>query len=157
MTQEELPPGWAWARLGDLCDVLDSQREPIRREDRDRRCLGKAPSELFPYYGATGQVGFIDGFRSEGPAILLGEDGAPFLEPNRPKAYLVKGRYWVNNHAHILKPRHPMIAGVVFHQLNSLDYTTYVSGTTRLKLTLDALRRLPIAVPPLREAEAIGR
>ena len=58
--------------------------------------------DLYPYYGATGQVGLIDDFIFEGEHILLGEDGAPFLDPFKDKAYLVNGNFWVNNHAHIL-------------------------------------------------------
>ena len=135
----ELSTGWAWARLGDLVEILDTQREPIRRQDRERRCAGKQEAQLFPYYGATGQVGWIDDFRSEGPGILLGEDGAPFLDRQRPKAYPVNGRYWVNNHAHLLRPCDARYFGLIWHQLNYVDYEGLVSGTTRLKLTLDGV------------------
>lgn len=151
-----MSPGWAWARLYDVVEVLDTQREPIRRQDRERRCAGKQRSELFPYYGATGQVGWIDGCRSEGSAILLGEDGAPFLDRQRPKAYPVDGRYWVNNHAHILRPRDARLARFLCHQLNQVDYAPYVSGTTRLKLTKEAMLGIPVLVPPADEAERIG-
>lgn len=157
MDTEELPPGWAWATLGDVCNVFDNEREPIKREDRDRRCEGKDRSSLFPYYGATGRAGWIDAYRSQGDAILLGEDGAPFLDRDKAKAYRVTGRYWVNNHAHILRPRDPRMMDFLLHQLNYIDYSQLVSGTTRLKLTMDALRRIPLVIPPVTEAERIGR
>ena len=153
---DELPLGWVWARLYDLCDVHDTERLPIKREDREIRCAGKELSALYPYYGATGRAGLIDDFRSEGPAILLGEDGAPFLERDRPKAYGVSGRYWVNNHAHILRVRDLRYGQYLLHYLNYVDYSHLVTGTTRLKLTLDALRKMQICVAPPSEAERIG-
>ncbi len=130
-----LPPGWQWARLDDVCDICDYEREPVKREDREARCAGKSDRDLVPHYRATGQADWIDTARSAGPAILLGEDGAPFLEAGKAKAYRVDGPYWVNNHAHIPRPRDPRLEGVILHQLNILDYTQFVSGTTRLKLT----------------------
>ena len=92
-----LPSGWAVDSLGTVVDILDSQRVPINSEERAKR-LGKVP-----YYGATGQVGWIDDHLFDEELVLLGEDGAPFLESTKPKAYLIEGRSWVNNHAHVLR------------------------------------------------------
>lgn len=156
LVSEGLPPGWQWARLDEVCDICDYEREPVKREDREARCAGRLERDLIPYFGATGQAGWIDTARSSGPAILLGEDGAPFLDPGKAKAYRVSGRYWVNNHAHILRPRDPRLEGTILHQLNILDYTQFVSGTTRLKLTSEAMRRIPIAVPPIAEAARLA-
>lgn len=99
-----LPANWDTASLEELIDILDSQRIPLNAEERDRRTSGKPINELFPYYGATGQVGYIDDFIFDESLVLLGEDGVPFLDPLRPKAYRVDGKYWVNNHAHVLRP-----------------------------------------------------
>ncbi|MGN6094123.1 MAG: restriction endonuclease subunit S, partial [Luteibacter jiangsuensis] len=147
-----MPSGWAKVTLGDVVEVRDFERDPVNAPERATRIKGKQPSELFPYYGATGQVGLIDAFRSQGEQVLLGEDGAPFLDPNRDKAYIVRGRYWVNNHAHVLRG----IAGVMdnrllTHQLNTVDFRSYVSGSTRLKLTSAAMRRIPLMLPPIQE------
>jgi type I restriction enzyme S subunit len=97
--------GWVLAPLGDVCEILDSLRVPVNSDERDKRIVGKSTSGLYPYYGATGQVGVIDGYLFEGEHILLGEDGAPFLEPFRDKAYIADGKFWVNNHAHILRSK----------------------------------------------------
>jgi type I restriction enzyme S subunit len=151
-----MPSGWVSVTLDDVAEVRDFERDPINASERATRTEGKQQSELFPYYGATGQVGWIDAFRSEGEQVLLGEDGAPFLDPNRDKAYIVCGRYWVNNHAHVLRG----IAGVMdnrllAHQLNTVDFQPHVSGSTRLKLTSAAMRRIPLMLPPIHEQTRI--
>lgn len=149
-----LPTGWAKAPLEDVCEILDSLRIPINSSERAMRLSGKKESELYPYYGATGQVGLIDDYIFEGESVLLGEDGAPFLDPLKDKAYLVTGRYWVNNHAHIL--RSLTSNKILCHFLNQLDFSPYVTGTTRLKLTQAELKRIPVPVPPKNEQVRIA-
>lgn len=151
-----LPLGWAWGKLENCIEVLDSQRVPINADEREKRIAGKATSELYPYYGATGQVGWIDDYLFDEELILLGEDGAPFFESAKNKAYLIKGKSWVNNHAHVLKA----IAGVTINQFlcnyfNIFDYNGYVTGTTRYKLNQSPMRKIPIPLPPLPEQRAI--
>ena len=97
-----LPRNWIRTTLGNTCSILDSRRIPVNSDERRARTSGKSQNELFPYYGATGQVDVIDGYLFEGEHVLLGEDGAPFLDPFRNKAYVVGEKFWVNNHAHIL-------------------------------------------------------
>ena len=93
----ELPEGWATATLRDLIDVLDNRRVPINSDERSKR-LGDVP-----YFGATGQVGWIDDFLFDEEILLIGEDGAPFFDKSKPIAYIVDGKSWVNNHAHVLR------------------------------------------------------
>ena len=88
------PNGWAHTSLEAVCQILDSKRIPVNNSERSRRITGKAADDLYPYYGATGQVGVIDDFIFEGEHILLGEDGAPFLDPFKVKSYLVGGKFW---------------------------------------------------------------
>jgi type I restriction enzyme S subunit len=76
--------------LEQCVDILDSQRVPINSGERETRIVGKEPNQLYPYYGATAQVGWIDAYLFEEELVLLGEDGAPFLEPSKEKAYLIK-------------------------------------------------------------------
>ena len=110
-------------------------------------------SELYPYYGATGQVGFIDDYITDGEYVLLGEDGAPFLDAFSNKAYIISGKTWVNNHAHVLRSK--TNNKFLCYYLNSFNYKGYVSGTTRLKLTQAEMKRIPVPVPPLSEQERI--
>lgn len=151
-----LPRGWTLSSLGDVVEVRDNEREPINSTERTERLAGKSQAELFPYYGATGQVGWIDGFRSEGEQVLLGEDGAPFLDPTRDKAYIANGRYWVNNHAHILRGVEGVMDNrLLAFQLNATDYQLFVTGSTRLKLTSAAMKQIPLLVPPRAEQTRI--
>ena len=148
----ELPEGWAIDNLENIVDILDSQRIPLNSTEREARICGKPPDILYPYYGATGQVGEIDDFIFDGPLILLGEDGVPFFDTFRDKAYKVTGKCWVNNHAHVIRPYNNIAClEYILHFLNNFNYTGYVSGSTRLKLTQAAMRSIPTLLPPLNE------
>lgn len=124
-------------------EILDQYRKPINSSERENR-LNKAIVK-YPYYGATGKAGEIDAFLLEGQHVLIGEDCAPFLNKYLEKAYVVDGKFWVNNHAHILKS---VCNDFLYFYLNSFDYHQYVSGTTRLKLTQKDLKRIPYPVLP---------
>jgi type I restriction enzyme, S subunit len=156
VTVRELPSGWIAAKLGDVTDCFDFEREPVNSSEREKRISGKSTAELFRYYGATGQVGWIDAFRSEGVYVLLGEDGAPFLDPNKEKAYVVSGRFWVNNHAHVLQGACGLVdVRFLCEQLNTVDYQPHVSGSTRLKLTSAAMKEIPLVLAPAAEQDRI--
>ncbi len=145
----EIPDNWCWARLNCISINYDSYRKPINSYDRKNRALGKSKDELYPYYGATGQIGFIDDFLFNGEYILLGEDAAPFLDKKAQKAYMIKGKSWVNNHAHILQSL--VFPEYLTNCLNSIDYFDYVYGTTRLKLTQENMNRILVPVPSIEE------
>lgn len=149
----ELPAGWDETSLETICEIHDSRRIPVNQRERQQRIAAKSDDKLYPYYGATGQVGVIDDYIFEGEHVLLGEDGAPFLDPFRAKAYLVTGQFWVNNHAHILKSKIP--SRYVCHYLNHIDYSEHVTGTTRDKLNQHEMKRICIRVAPLKEQERI--
>ena len=145
----ELPKGWDSSSLLDIVDLHDSQRIPLNQKQRAER-PGK-----YPYYGANGQVDSIDGFIFDGNYILLAEDGGYFDDPSRGVAYEVSGRFWVNNHAHILSPCSGIPRRFLTYILNSLNWMSYVGGSTRLKLTQESMRRVLIPVPPLNEQRRI--
>ena len=146
--------GWALARLECVADVLDSMRKPINATERNERIAGKAQADLFPYYGATGQVGYIDDYIFDSKYILLGEDGAPFLDRSATKAYIIDGKTWVNNHAHILAAQ--IDTEFLCYALNDVNFGEYVNGTTRLKLTQADMNRIALAVPPMNEQKRIA-
>jgi type I restriction enzyme S subunit len=146
-----LPTGWVVCSLNEACEILDSRRQPINSKEREKRA--EKANNLFPYYGATGQVGVIDNYILDGEYLLLGEDGAPFLDRYAKKAYVVSGKIWVNNHAHILRPR--INSTYMMYYLNVIDYRPYVTGTTRLKLTQEVMKNMPVLVPPLAEQDRI--
>ena len=143
----KLPDGWKWVRLlGGAATCMDNKRKPVSSKERANR-IGE-----IPYYGATGQVGWIDEYLTNEELILLGEDGAPFLDILKTKAYIINGKSWVNNHAHILKSFMGHIGNLyLMYYLNNFDYRKYVSGTTRLKLTQGKMKNIPVPYPPLSE------
>ena len=151
---QKLPEGWAVCCLENVAKVLDNLRKPINSNERNSRIANKHENELFPYYGATGQVGFIDDYLVDGTFLLLGEDGAPFLDKYAIKSYPIKGKCWVNNHAHILKPLCDF--DYLMYYLNHVDYKDYVNGSTRLKLTQSDMRSIIILLPPLTEQKRIS-
>ena len=146
----DLPESWSWCRLYSVVEICDNLRKPINAEERQKRI--KSANNLYPYYGATGQVGWIDDFISDGEFVLLGEDGAPFLDPCTPKAYIICGKAWVNNHAHVLKGINNQF---LCHCLNSVDYTNFITGTTRYKLTQAEMVKILLPTPPLAEQQRI--
>ncbi len=149
----DLPQGWKWVELENVVDILDKHRKPINSTERQSRIEGKNPNQLYPYYGATGQVGYIDNYLLDGDFLLLGEDGAPFFEPFKNVAYLVHGKIWVNNHAHVLKAH--VSNAYLCYFLNQVDYHNYVTGTTRLKLNQSSMRKILIKLPPPSEQHRI--
>ncbi len=140
-----IPQGWAVTRFPEIADVLDSRRIPLNAVERARR-RGE-----FAYYGANGLVDHVDDFLFDGPHVLLAEDGGHFDEPERGVAYAVDGRFWVNNHAHILRPAGGIDCGFLTAWLNATDWMPFVGGTTRAKLTQAGLSQPEVPLPPLAE------
>ena len=139
--------GWRTEILGNLCDILDSQRKPITKSDRT---AGK-----YPYYGATGIVDYVDSFIFDEPLVLVGEDGAKWASGENT-AFAVEGKCWVNNHAHVLRPnRASILDNWIIHFLVHSDLSGFVSGLTVPKLNQGNLREIPIPVPPLAEQKRI--
>jgi len=138
---------WQRKKLGDLCDVLDHKRKPITKRDR---VAGE-----YPYYGATGVLDHVEGYLFDEPIVLVGEDGAKW-ESGENTAFTVKGKCWVNNHAHVLRPhRTELLDNWLIYHLHHSDLSEFVSGLTVPKLNQVSLREIPIPVPPLPEQQRI--
>jgi len=102
-------------------------------------------------------VGLIDSFLFDEELVALGEDGVPFLDPMKPKAYMLYGKTWVNNHAHVLRGLNGVATNkFVLYYLNQFDYQGFVNGGTRLKLTQASMRAIPVTIPPLNEQTRIA-
>ena len=141
------PQGWHTVPLGEVCEVLDKFRKPVTKKDRT--------TGSFPYYGATGIVDYIDSFLFDEPLVLLGEDGAKW-EAGALSAFAIDGKTWVNNHAHVLRPKRAQVLDpwLIFY-LNSIDLSDYITGTTVPKLNQAQMKEIPIPLPPLKEQQAI--
>ena len=139
--------GWKIVALGELCDILDSKRKPITKRDR-------TPGK-YPYYGATGIQDFVEGFLFDEPLVLVGEDGAKWASGEKT-AFAIKGKCWVNNHAHVLRPNRALLNdNWLVHFLVHSDLSPFVSGLTVPKLNQGSLREIPIPLPPLPEQHRI--
>lgn len=121
-------------------EIFDYIRKPINSSEREKRIQNA--QKLYPYYGSTSRAGYIDDYLLDGEFVLLGEDAAPFLDRNAEKSYIVKGQFWVNNHAHILKSK--TNNKFLKYYLDWFDYQGYVSGTTRLKLNQQMMKKIPL-------------
>ena len=139
--------GWQTKQLGNLCDVLDHKRQPITKRDR--------VAGAYPYYGATGVLGYVEGYLFDEKLVLVGEDGAKWGSGENT-AFAVEGKIWVNNHAHVLRPqRDKIIDNWLIYFLNHSDLSEFVSGLTVPKLNQGNLREIPIPLPPLPEQQRI--
>ena len=123
-------------KLEDCCEILDSQRVPITGSDRT--------SGDYPYYGANGIQDYVDDFIFDDELVLLAEDGGNFGSKTRPIAYRVSGKCWVNNHAHVLKPKAGLDVDYLCYSLMFYDVGGMVNGATRQKLTQAAMRQMII-------------
>ena len=148
--RNNLPKGWINLGLQNCVEILDSKRIPVNTSQREQR------RGIVPYYGSTGQVGWIDDYLFDEELVLLGEDGAPFFDNFKDTAYLISGKSWVNNHAHVLKGiKNLLLNKFLCYFLNQFDYHEYVTGTTRLKLNQTRMKVIPVLLPPLAEQKRI--
>jgi type I restriction enzyme S subunit len=138
--------GWEYKKLGDLCQVLDSQRKPVTKKDRTKG--------IYPYYGATGIQDYVDSYIFDGRFLLVGEDGAKWGASDKT-AYIIEGKSWVNNHAHILKVLENVNDRLLEYYLTFKDLSEYITGAVVPKLTQKALVSIPIPIPPLSEQQHI--
>lgn len=144
----DLPKNWSVERLSSVAEIRDNLRKPINKETRQRM------KGVYPYYGPTGILDYIDEYRLEGEHVLIGEDGDHFLKYNDwQMTQLVSGKFNVNNHAHIIKGSDRCLTEWIhlfFQHRNILSYLKK-QGATRYKLTKESLSELPIILPPVGE------
>lgn len=144
-----VPSHWKLSRIKNELDNLDYLREPISAEKREN-ILG-----LYDYYGASGAIDKIDDYNVDDKVLLIGEDGANLRMRNLPLVYRAEGKFWVNNHAHILKVHDENCYGFVAYLLEAGDYNVFITGSAQPKLSQFNLMRFPIVMPPLAEQQEI--
>lgn len=132
-------------RLDEVCEILDSKRIPITASER---VAGE-----YPYYGANGIQGYINDYIFDDELVLLAEDGGNFGSKDKPIAYRVSGKCWVNNHAHVLKPKKGVDVDYLCYSLMYYDVSKLVNGATRQKLTQSDMRK--IEIPLVGEEEQV--
>lgn len=148
ITRETAVAAFPSKPLGEVANFLDSRRRPVKQSERK-------PGP-FPYYGANGQQGTIDDYIFDEPLILLAEDGGCFDEPDRGIAYRIFGKTWVNNHAHVIRPKEGLDFDFLARVLQNYDVRPFINGSTRSKLTKSQAEEIPIPLPPLAEQKRIA-
>lgn len=146
----EFTDEWKRCTLEDCADFLDGLRKPIKSEDR------KCEKGLYPYYGASGIIDYIDEYIFDGEYVLLSEDGANILDRNYRVAFIARGKIWVNNHAHVLLPYKNIDINFLSEALERLNYAIYNTGTTMPKLNQEVCRKICLNIPSREEQNKIG-
>ena len=136
-----------WKKLGEICDNMDKLRKPVTASTRI--------SGIYPYYGASGVVDYVNNYIFDGSYLLISEDGANLLARSTPIAFSIYGKTWVNNHAHVLHFNSDVTRKYVEYFINNLDISKYVSGGAQPKLNQKKLNSIPIPIPPLELQEKI--
>ena len=142
----EIAEDYELEKLKYVCEILDQYRSPITADQRNQNA-----EVLYDYYGASGAIDKIDGYTIDDHVMLIGEDGANLRMRNLPLMYEVNGKAWINNHAHILKPKDGMDFHYLFFTLEALDINPYITGSAQPKLSQDNLKNIWLPVPALDE------
>lgn len=145
----EIPEHWEVKKVKHVLKSLNHIRIPLSAEER-----GKMFERVYDYYGASGVIDKVESYLFEEPLLLIGEDGANLLTRSTRLVFIADGKYWVNNHAHILKPSFGLIK-YYCELLEIYDFTIWVSGSAQPKLTSENLMNIDILVPPVEEQESI--
>lgn len=133
--------------LGEICDNLDYMRKPITSSKRK--------AGIYPYYGASGIVDYVEGFIFDGEYLLVSEDGANLVARTYPIAFSIEGKNWVNNHAHVLAFESKITQKFVEIYLNMIDLSPWINGAAQPKLNQANLNTIIIPVPSLSEQQRI--
>lgn len=141
-------PDWEKKKLEDVVEFLDGQRKPLE--------AGQRVSGKYPYYGASGIIDYVEDYIFDEELILLSEDGANILDRNYRVCFLAKGKYWVNNHAHVLRAMDGNVNGFICEQLETFDYRKYNSGGAQPKLNQATCRAIIMNMPSLPEQQKIA-
>ncbi len=139
--------GWEEKILPKISENLDSMRKPITKSDREEG--------VYPYYGASGIVDSVESYIFNEELLLISEDGANLIARSTPIAFIATGKYWVNNHAHVLRFKDKILQKMVAYYLNYIDLKPYITGSAQPKLNQANLNKIKILTPPIIEQQKI--
>ena len=145
----EIPDSWVWVRFGTI--MINRDRERIPLSVAQRQFLSKR----YDYYGASGVIDKVDRYLFDKELLLIGEDGANLLNRSTPIAFIAKGKYWVNNHAHVLDVYDGVMLKYIALYINSISLVPYVTGTAQPKMNQEKMNSILIALPPQKEQQRI--
>ncbi len=145
----EIPSSWEWVRLGEIANNRDAERIPLSQKQREER------KKIYDYYGASGVIDKVDDYLFDEPLLLIGEDGANLLTRSKPIAFIAHGKYWVNNHAHILGLFASMPLDYLELYINAISLAPYVTGSAQPKMNQKKMNSILVPLAPLDEQKRI--
>ena len=145
----KIPQGWEWERFGNVMINKDSERVPLSVAQRQHL------KKTYDYYGASGVIDKVDKYLFDKDLLLIGEDGANLINRSTPIAFIAKGKYWVNNHAHVLDVCSGMALSYVALFINAISLVDYVTGTAQPKMNQEKMNSILLAIPPVKEQHRI--
>ena len=146
----EIPDSWEWVRFGAISYNRDSERIPLSVEQRSRL------EKRYDYYGASGVIDKVDKYLFDKPLLLIGEDGANLINRSTPIAFIARGKYWVNNHAHVLDYYNDDLMQYICWYINAISLVDYVTGTAQPKMNQEKMNSILVALPPIKEQKRIS-
>jgi restriction endonuclease S subunit len=146
----QVPKGWEAAHLGDVVEVFDSKRIPLSGVEREKR---QGP---YPYHGAASVMDHIDNYLFDGIYMLMGEDGSVTNENGTPVTQYVWGKFWVNNHAHVLRGKNGICTEHLLLHLKDTNISAFVTGAVQAKLNQGNMARIPFLLPPVEIGEVFA-
>lgn len=146
----EIPASWEIVPVDEACENLDKDRIPVKQAKREEM------QGDIPYYGASGIIDYVDDYLFDDNLILLAEDGENLLSRNSPISFKISGKAWVNNHAHVLKPREEFDIDYLVEYFERLSYEPFVTGSAQPKLTQSSMEMLSVPKPPEKEQARIS-
>ncbi|MBQ9281113.1 MAG: restriction endonuclease subunit S [Treponema sp.] len=146
----EIPEGWKWVHFGEISINRDSERIPLSLEERENL------NKIYDYYGASGVIDKVDKYIFDDTLLLIGEDGANLINRSTPIAFIASGKFWVNNHAHVIDfDEHFIVMKYVMYFINAISLEDYITGTAQPKMNQANMNKIPVPLPPLKEQDEI--
>ena len=134
---------WVETTLGEVIELYDHKRIPLNTQQRSQR------QGEYPYYGAARIIDSVDDYIFDGKYLLIAEDGSVITAEGKPVLQLVKGKFWVSNHAHVVQGKSPISTDFLYFALNNVVISGYITGTAQPKLSQRNLKAIRLLLPPL--------
>ena len=144
-----IPKGWQYVRFGELTFNRDGERKPVAASQR------KELQGEYDYYGASGVIDKVNEYLFDKSLLLIGEDGANLISRSTPIAFIAHGKYWVNNHAHVIDGVSLEFLNYIALFINAISLEPYITGTAQPKMNQAKMNSIPVAVPPIEEQQRI--
>ena len=138
-------------KLGDLIEIYNNKRVPLSAKQRE------GLEKIYPYYGAQGIVDYVDDYIFDGKYILIAEDGENLKSNNKSICTLATGKYWVNNHAHIIEGNDETNTDFLYYKLNSISFAPYITGSAQPKLNKENLLNIELYIPSREHQDKIAK